>query len=440
MTNLLRVLYLLGSAYRRLYWDEKRLKRFQEKRLRQVVRYAYDFVPFYHRRFKEAGVNPLSIKKTEDLCRLPIIKKDEFKKQDPREIVSREFDCSRLKKVRTSGSTGKPFQVHISGREDDWRKAIYMRANIACGQRPRDRWVVMTSAHHFHDTTGIQRRLGIYSQTCISLFEPTEQKIDKIAAVKPDVLDGYSGSLFLLSKAIKRRGLGTIRPRIMFGSAESIDLKSRRYMENVFGAPFCDQFGAAEVDRSAWQCLERQGYHMDIDSAITEFVDEAGDNVGDGENGEIMFTSLFSFAMPFIRYAIGDIGAPSGGSCPCGRTLPLMKVVEGRKDSFLTLPGNRIMSPMMFNYVMSTFKYYAAVDQYRIRQRRIDYFEVALKMVGSSFDEREVASEFVTHVRKFLNAGGSELRFDVSFVNEIPLSPTGKLMSVSSDLKAKIED
>lgn len=400
--------------------------------------YAYDWVPFFHRVFREAGVDPYSIRGIEDLAKLPIIKKDEFKRQSPGELVSKEFDINRLKKVRTSGSTGKPFVVYINGVEDSWRKAIYMRANISCGQKVRDRWVVMTSPNHFHDTTGVQRKLGIFSQTCISLFDPTDKKIEEIAAVKPDILDGYSGSLYLLAKEASRRGLSVIKPRLMFGSAEFIDLSSRRYMEKVFGAPFCDQYGAAEVDRSAWQCLEREGYHMDVDSVITEFVDEKGEAVADGERGEVVFTNLFSFAMPFLRYAIGDVGSPTDDSCPCGRTLPLMKVIEGRKDSFLTLPSGRIISPMIFNFAMSTFKYYADVDQYRIRQKKTDLFEVSLKMVDGWVAQTDVASEFETHMSRFLNFGEGEVRFDVSLVDEIARSPTGKLLSVSSDLKANI--
>ena len=414
------------------------MKRFQDKRLRRLVRHAYDSVPFYNRVFKQAGVDPHSIKGMEDLAKLPIIKKDEFKRQSPSELVSKDFDIGRLKKVRTSGSSGTPFQIYINGVEDSWRKAIYMRANINCGQRAFDRWVVMTSPHHFHDTTGLQRKLGIFSQTCVSLWDPTEKKIGEIAALKPHILDGYSGSLVLLAKEIARRGSSVIKPRLMFGNAEAIDLESRRYIEKVFGAPYCDQYGSAEVDRASWQCLEREGYHMDVDSVITEFVDEKGEAVIDGESGEVVFTSLFNFAMPFLRFAIGDVGSKSNELCPCGRTLPLMKVVEGRKDSFLTLPGGRIVSPMIFNFAMSTFKYYADIDQYYIRQKKIDFFEVSLKMADGWVSKTDINREFETHMMNFPDFAKGQVRFDVSVVDEIARSPTGKLLSVSSDLKRQI--
>ena len=181
MMNLFRVAYYLGLANRRLYWSKSRLKKYQDKRIREVVRHAYDSVPFYHNLFREKKIEIESIRGIEDLSKLPVVPKEDFKNQNPRSIVSENFDLGKLKKVRTSGSSGKPFEVYINSKEDAWRKAIYMRANICCGQRLRDKWLVMTSPHHFHDTTGIQRKLGVYAQTCISLFESTDNKISLIS-------------------------------------------------------------------------------------------------------------------------------------------------------------------------------------------------------------------------------------------------------------------
>ena len=440
MINLFRVVYFLGLANRRLHWSKKKLKRFQDEQFRRVVRYAYGSVPFYNRFFRDHKVDIDEIRGIDDLSKLPILKKEEFKQQEPRYIVSSEYNLDELKKVRTSGSSGKPFEIYLNSREDAWRKAIYMRANISCGQRPRDKWVVLTSPHHFNDTSGIQRRLGVYAQTCISLFESTDNKIKQIAAVKPDIIDGYSGSLVLLAKEVKRKGLKSITPKVLFGNAESVDLRSRRFMEEVFEAPYCDQYGAAEVDRSAWQCLEREGYHMDVDSVITEFVDKNGDPVASGEKGEVVFTSLFNFAMPFVRYSIGDVGVPCDDVCSCGRVLPLMRGIEGRKDAFLALPGNRVMSPMVFNFAFSDFKYYNDLNQYRVRQRKVDLFEVIIEMGRSLVKEEEVEAEFKRHIRNYIDLDKNELRFEVSFVKEMPKLSTGKLMSVTSDVKTHVVD
>jgi len=212
-----------------------------------------------------------------------------------------------------------------------------------------------------------------------------------------------------------------------------MDIASRQFLERVFEAPFYDQFGCAEVDRTAWQCPEKAGYHMDVDSVIMQFVDNEGDAVSNGERGEIVYTSLFNYAMPFIRYAVGDVGVPSDEKCPCGRTFPLMKIVEGRRDSVLLLPDGRLLSPMAFRIAMS--KFFEKIVQYRVVQKKCDLFKIYIKKKDSSVDEKVLETELVMHIGMMLNIDTCETTFEVKFVEDIPLSKVGKLMAVVSELK-----
>jgi phenylacetate-CoA ligase len=435
MVKILKVLYLLSQANKRLHWSKQQLKEYQNKHLRAVLKCANDTVPFYRRHFREAGVDIASIKGVEDLPKLPFVTKEQLKSLSPKEAVSSLYDIKQLKQVRTSGSTGKPLQIFISPIEDAWRKSIYMRANINCGQKPRDRWVVLTAPHHFGDTTKFQRKLGIYSQTCISLFESSDEKIRQIIKARPQILDGYSGSLVVLAKEVRRREIKAIQPHLLLGNAEVIDDEARTFLEDVFDAPYCDQFGCAEVDRSAWQCLERHGYHMDVDSVITEFIGRDGLPVANGERGEIAYTSLFNFAMPLIRYKIGDVGVPSSDSCSCGNILPLMRSVEGRRDSFLVLPNNRIVSPFAINLEASTFKYFTSIDQYHIRQKAVDSLEVYLKVNDGHADCQLIANDFESLLRGFLSIKENEIKIQTRFVDNLEFTSGGKLTSVSSEVK-----
>jgi phenylacetate-CoA ligase len=223
VTNFARLLWYLGSGLRRLGWDPRKLRDYQEKRLRCVVKDAYATSAFYHERFRQAGISPGDVRTFEDLSKLPIITKDEFKKQDRRDLISKNYDPEKLKVVKTSGSSGQPFQVYLNAAEDDWRKAIYMRANISCGQKARDRWLVITSPGHFKDTTSIQRRMGIFAQTCVSVFANVSEQVEAAAKTDPDIVDGYSGSVLLLAKEVKRQQIETVKPRIVFGTAELIE-------------------------------------------------------------------------------------------------------------------------------------------------------------------------------------------------------------------------
>ena len=436
MTNLLRILYFLGSGLRRLSWHPIKLRSYQEKRLKAVIKYAYDYVPFYHEKFKEARISPSDIKHIDDLQKIPVVTKDDLRKEDPSRLVSIHYDYEKLIVQRTSGSTGTPFKSYIRSPEEDWRKAIYMRANISCGQRPRDRWAFITDPRHYKDTTNIQYKFGIYAQRCIPIFSGVREQIQVIQDMKPDVIDGYSGAIFLMAKELGKTGIDDVRPRMIFGSSDLMDAPSIKTIEGVFHAPYYDQVGCSEVDRTAWQCPEKIGYHMDVDSVITQFVDPYGSDVSPGERGEITYTSLFNYAMPFIRYSTGDVGIPSREECTCGRNLPLMDVIEGRKDSFIVLHDGNIISPRALTVTMSTFPYYDDIDQFRIIQRKVDQFEIYLKMKRNNYDENDIKHKLEEYFFKLLNISKNETKVNINFVQNIPLSKTGRLMAVYSELNA----
>jgi phenylacetate-CoA ligase len=434
MANIFRTLYLLILARRRLHWDADRLRKHQEKMLRSVVRYAYDSVPFYHEKFKRCGIKPENIKTLEDLAKIPVVRKDEFRQQSSDRLVSRNISLSKLRKLKTSGSTGRPLEVLISGYEDDWRKAIYMRANLFCGQKPRDKWVVIAGPAHRGDTTKIQQILGIYARKHISVFEKPAVQAQLVKKFHPDILDGYSSALYLLAKELEKIGCEGVKPKMIFGNADVIDDLSRDFIEKMFDAPFYDQYGCVEFNRTAWQCPEKIGYHMDVDSVFTQFVDENGEEVSAGERGRIVQTSLFNYAMPFIRYEVGDVGVFLEEKCPCGIVLPLMKEIEGREDSFIVLPDGQVLSPRNFTVAMSMFRFYSFIEQFQIMQKRVDFFEVYLKMRKSNVDNNIVRSELVDHFVRILNLKGINVDFNVNFVDEIPLSKSGKLMAVVSEV------
>jgi phenylacetate-CoA ligase len=361
-------------------------------------------------------------------------------KKNLSEVVSKKFDLSNLKVLRTSGSTGRPLHVYITEAENEFRKAKHLRAQIACGQKPWDKWVTITSPLHFAETTRLQRLLRFYSVTPVSVFEGVATQIAKIEKLKPDVLDGYSNSLLLLAKEVHRRGLSTIRPRFLVSGAELMDGHSRKFIEERFEAPLYDQYASVEFERMAWQCSERNEYHIDADSVVMQFVDDNCEEVAPGEEGEIVCTSLFNYAMPFLRYALDDVGVPSEESdCPCGVTFPLMKVIEGRKNSLLALPEGRVLAPLAFILAIWIFKYYSCIDLFRIKQKRTDLLIFKLKVKDCSVDKRTIERELISHLRRVLEISEDEVTFEVEFVDDIPLDMNGKFKIVVSELDQKQE-
>jgi phenylacetate-CoA ligase len=299
-------------------------------------------------------------------------------------------------------------------------------------------WAVITAPHHFSEATRLQRVLAFYAPRPVSVFQSVDSQISILQKWRPDILDGYSSSLAILAKGVREKGVKSIKPRFVIGGAELIDNVSRRLVEESFSAPFYDQYSSVELERMSWQCRAKQGYHIDADAMILQFLDKSGEEVSMGERGEIVCTSLFNMAMPLIRYAIGDVGIQSDESCVCGRTLPLMKVVEGRKDSLLLFPDGRVITPRTFTIAMNEFRFYRYIDQFRLIQKRLDLLEVEIKITDDCSHASLVRDELLSYLRATLNTDAS-LTWRVNIVKDIPLDRTGKLMAVVSQLGARAE-
>jgi phenylacetate-CoA ligase len=437
LTNYLRGLYYLRALQKSAFWERSRLLEYQNSRLRAVVRHAYETSVFYHEKFKQANLKPADIRTRADLNRLPIVRKAEIT-NNVEKVVSSKFSIRSLKMTRTSGSTGKPLIIYMTQKEDEYRKAKHLRAQIVLGQKPWHRWVTITSPLHFAETTQLQRLFRLYGVYPLSVFENIDTQLSKIEKLRPDVLDGYSNSILLIAKEVSSKGARTVNPKILVSGAELIGTDSRKFVEGVFGAPFYDQYGSNEFERLAWQCRQKSDYHIDADSVIMQFVDENGEEVSPGEEGEVVCTSLFSYAMPFIRYGLDDIGIPSESTeCACGRTLPLMKIIEGRKNSLLSFPDGRVIAPFAFLVTVWMFKHYDSIDLFRVVQKRKDLIIFKLKLKEKTTDEEKIRRDLQEHVRNVLDLS-PEVAVETEFVDDIPLDSNGKFRIVISEASGSI--
>lgn len=433
--------YVLDSL-RRLDWDKNKLEKYQNLQLKRVVHNAYDNVVFYHRWFKEAKLYPNDIKTKSDLNKLPLIKKSQLKNTSPKDLISKKASTNELKKITTGGSSGYPFSIYIDSLEDAWRKAIYLRANIVCGQKIRDRWATLIDPQYANGSSKFQNFFGVYVRNIVPITLDREKRLQNVCALNPQILDGFPSALCLLAKDCKKEAQFKIKPRLIFGSGELIDKSAIKLLEQTFDAPYFDQFGCTEIDRSAWQCKERCGYHMDVDSVVMQFVDPAGNEVSAGEKGEIVYTSLFNYTFPILRYNIEDVGVPINDECSCGKKLPLMKVVEGRSNDFITLADQESLSPLHFIEALGAFKLEKEIEQYRVIQQNTNCINILIRKTQTTVDEHKIKNTLLnnleTNIPQCFDSKNSSVTVDIDFVDEIKCTDRGKLNVVCSNVAANI--
>ncbi|OYT53600.1 MAG: capsule biosynthesis protein CapK [Candidatus Altiarchaeales archaeon ex4484_2] len=422
--NKLRLLYQV----RKNQWlKTSELEELQAKKLRAIIKHAYENTEFYHRKFKDAGVRPDDIKTAEDLKKLPFTTKEELREHSTGSMLARGVDLKRCLITETSGSTGIPTKIVYDEAADDFSKAINLRSYTENGLCLRSKWAVFKDLHHFQKQQWFQK-LGIFSPLQLSVFDTTDKQVSILREFKPDVLDGYTSSIRLLAKAVEENGSEDIKPKAVFGTSEILDDEMRRYINSVFDVEMIDLFGCVELNRTAWECGEHVGYHIDIDAVIMEFVRE-GEIVSAGERGEIVYTGLYNYAMPLIRYAIEDIGVPSSEQCPCGRGLPLMKLIEGRSDSFMQVPDGRIFSPIIWTVIMRRVP---GIGQFKAIQERKDLIRILL-VRDDKFTQRTI-DQTEHDIREVM---GEEVNVKVELVDEIPKEKSGKIRAAVSKVNIR---
>lgn len=417
-----RILYYLHVLRRNTWLKTSELKKIQGKKLRAIMKHAYENVKFYHQKFDSERIKPKDIKTMEDLRKLPIITKSEVQ-ENFNQFVAKDVRIDRCRIAHTSGSTGAPLTVIFDNKAQDFIQANELRRFFECGGRLKDKWALYTgTSPQGPPRSFLFEHLGIFAR---KRFSDVEDSLPIIEAFEPDVISGYASLIELAARAIVEKGI-KIHPRIIFSAGELLDRRRRELINSTFQVDTFDWYGSVESGYDvAWECTQHHGYHTNIDAAVIEFVRD-GENVAVGEEGEIVFTGLFNYAMPLIRFNVEDVGIPSDERCPCGRELPLMKVVGGRAEDYIVLPSGRILSPLTI-WDTAAFPHLEGVSRFRIIQEKRDEFTVLLVLL-EGYDE-DVVVQFEEGLKRVLK---EDVKVKINVLEAIPRDRSGKLRRIIS--------
>jgi phenylacetate-CoA ligase len=405
------------------------LEELQNKKLRAVVKHAYENVPYYHKLFNSVNLKPNDIRTKEDLVKVPITNKKTLQKLPITERIARGVDISKCIKGRTSGSTGEPLDVLFSCRELSHRIAMQTRVYGLNLTEKKVNILDRTPLPAEGSPATIFRKLkkclncvGLWRRHYFSLLEEPKQLVSKLLEIKPDVIETQPSTMKLVSQCVRENNITGIAPRMIFTRAERLSREDRKQIETIFGAKLTDLYGTVEFGILAWECDRHQGYHINSDIILVEAIKDNQQVYG--EEGEVICTDLTNYTMPFIRYALGDIAVLSEERCGCGRSFPLIKLVQGRCDDFITLASGKIVSPVVLELSLERIE---GIGQYKLVQENIDIFDVQI-VKGQNFKEATI-KEVENVLREIL---GGDNRININIVGEIPREKSGKIRPILS--------
>ncbi|HCG99183.1 MAG TPA: capsule biosynthesis protein CapK [Actinobacteria bacterium] len=411
----------------------------QEGQLRKLIQCAYTSVPYYHEAIKAANV--IDASGCIDMRRfsnIPLLDKgiirDRFDDLATGELKNRKWF------VNTSGgSTGEPIELIQDKEYDDWNRAIKLLYNqwtgYSLGSGEARLWGSRGDMLVGRETLWTHTSRWMKNEVWMNAFQmkPEEMRayVRRLNAVKPTQILAYAESIYDLARLIEREGLQTHRPRSIVSSSGTLFPHMRETVERVFQAPVFDRYGSREMGNIACECAEHSGLHVSSPTHYVEVLHDDASPAQPGEVGEIVVTVLTNYAMPLIRYRIGDMGMWATAACACGRGWPVLKEVTGRvTDRFLKKDGTLVWG----TFFTTLFWHQNWAEKVQTIQEDYDHVRVLIVRSGTNCTGEEIERGLSYVAEKIYATMGRDCRVDFEFVDEIDQTDSGKFRHTISKL------
>ncbi|MEU0128008.1 phenylacetate--CoA ligase PaaK [Streptomyces sp. NPDC006289] len=371
------------------------LEALQLERLRATLRHAYENVGFYRAAFDRAGLRPEDCRTLGDLARFPFTAKADLRDNYPFGMFA--VPEEQVRRIHaSSGTTGRPTVVGYTERDLDTWADVVARSIRAAGGRPGHKVHVAYGYGLF--TGGLGAHYGAERLGCTVVPASggmTARQVQLIQDFRPEIIMITPSYMLTLLDEFERQGVDPRTTSLKVGifGAEPWTEQMRREIEERFAIDAVDIYGLSEVmgPGVAQECVEtKDGLHVWEDHFYPEVVDPfTGEVLPDGEEGELVFTSLTKEAMPVIRYRTRDLTRLLPGTA---RNFRRMEKVTGRSDDLVILRGVNLFPTQIEEIVLRTPGVAPHFQLRLTRQGRLDALTVrAEARTGATADERAAA-------------------------------------------------
>ncbi len=350
-----RYAFLLRSQY----WKPEQLRAYTERHLGRTLKAAAE-IPFYADRL---GGSP----KPEDFARLPLLERTDVSALNA-SVRSMYPPDRRFLRGASSGSTAIQAEFLFDRSRVRGRYAARIRYLRANGWNPLRRTIFHQVRHPRADSDWVKHRIlpGFMAMTT-----DLAEQVERIVGIDPLYLHMFPSNLEGMLRVLEETKQKLRSLRCVFTVAETVNETLRQQARRILGVEIADNYGATE-GFIAWQC-PRASYHINAEHVLVELVDEMGRQVAPGQTGRVLITTLENYLMPLVRYDLGDYAVAAEGSCRCGRTLPLLGRIVGRKRGLFRTADGRIYFPHL---LIRPLRMTSGIKQFQLVQAAPEAFRI----------------------------------------------------------------
>jgi len=414
------------------YWPLERVIETQRRRVRSIVKHAWDNVPFYREAMRQAGISPADVRTSEDLASLPLLTKEEVAR-DPGRFES-AGDARQAITLHSSGTSGRGIRIRYDPRALFLALAHGQRNRLAMASvlgrttgyreaeisRPAS---VSLTIREFYDEHAWNPRGTDLDRIRLSTEVPFEENLERLNQFRPDVLRGYGSYIGAFFRWIQARQAHFHRPRLVHYGADPLSAADRALIEEEYQIPVWSTYQASEALRIGFFCEKRREFHLCLDDVAVRVVDTRGRAVEPGGTGELVLSNLTNRATVLLNLRIGDMVTLGDKPCECGRSLPTIRSIDGRADDLVALPDGSEMHALGLIWRLQSVP---GVIQVQLVQEALRRFHLRVIMDGAA-DSSQVGAALEARLRATLR---EELTVEVEPVEQIPPEPGGKVKAV----------
>ncbi len=384
----------------------------QLRRLKETVERVYHLVPFYRKKFDEAGIKPSDIKTLDDLKKLPFTTKQDLRDNYPFGLFAVPLD-QVVRIHSSSGTTGKPTVVGYTRHDMEVWTEVMVRTYLMADVNEKD---IVHNAYGYGLFTG---GLGFHygAEAIGAAVVPasggfTKRQLMLMKDFGATILCCTPSFALHLAEVAKEEGYDLqkdFKLRAGFFGAEPASPGLKKTVAETWGIQYVEVYGLSEIIGPGVAATCEYGHlHVFEDHFIPEIIDpETGEVLPEGEEGELVITTLTKQALPMIRYRTKDITVLRREPCPCGRTLVWIESIKGRSDDMLIVNGVNVF-PSQVEHVITkvegvTPNYVIVVDKKGVLDKLEVWVEVDEKLLTDGVGtleklQRKLEEELLNHL------------------------------------------
>lgn len=385
----------------------QQIEALQLERLKWVVNYCYNNVPFYHKRLDECGVTADKIKQLSDVEYIPFTTKEDIRDNYPYGLFAQPLK-NIVRIHASSGTTGKPTVVGYTKKDLDTWSDLVARLCVAVGTTDEDVVQISFGYGLFTGALGLHYGLEKIGASVIPISSGnTEKQVMILKDFGTTALVSTPSYALYMSEVAREKGvLGDLKLRLGLFGSEGCTPEMRDQVEKSFNIFATDNYGMSELmgPGVSGECIYREGMHIAEDHFLPELIDSAtGKILPEGETGELVITTLTKEGFPLLRYRTKDLTRLNYEPCKCGRTFVRMDKIKGRSDDMMKIRGVNVF-PTQIESVLVTLPHIGPHYQLILRREGyMDTLEVKVELTdGSLLDEYKKLSEIQQDVRAHL--------------------------------------